>query len=240
MNVYHLKDSTEPEGQWVKLQAAQGLKTLIRHDEEAAFFAAHPRLAAERSVACSPQGSQAQLADLTRFATFNLPVFSARAKVIFEPHLDGLGQWVALDFDEAPYWLFFLTAARAGLDVEASDIWYVGEDRRISRIARPCFQASALQNPFMWTPQEGPGSLVCVGDAALDLVRQHRLTGFCFELLWSRQHGPLPLGLKAWEKPRFTGLETDPFDADAFWARHNQRAPAAGGRVVGGTDRQPS
>ncbi len=226
MNVYDVSDDSEPEGQWVKLQGANGLRTFMSYAERAAFFAAHPRIAVERHCEASPKGSKAKLADMTRLDAFRLPVLSERAKAVFEPHLQGLGQWIPLDFDEAPYWLFWLTAVHDVLDAERSDVRYFRDGRRVMRIAKPVFRPAALETLFMWQVLQEPGSFTCVTDSALALVREHRLTGFCFELLWSSNHGPLPDGLKNWERPRLTGLEDKPFDFDGFWAEYGQRRSA--------------
>lgn len=226
MNVYNLKDSNEPEGQWVKLEGANGLKTFMHPSELPAFFAAHPRLAAERHREYSPRGSKAKLADMTRLGAFNYPVLSERAKAVFEPHVKGLGTWVPLDFDEAAYWLFRLTDVRDVLDAPASNILHFTDGSGVMRIARPTFRPEAVNDSFMWQIKELPSRHVCVADKALDLVREHRLTGFEFELLWSNKHGALPDGLKNWERPRFTGLESEPFDEDGFWSKYGQRQAA--------------
>ena len=103
---------------------------------------------------------------------------------------------------------------------------YFRDGRRVMRIAKPVFRPAALETLFMWQVLQEPGSFTCVTDSALALVREHRLTGFCFELLWSSNHGPLPDGLKNWERPRLTGLEDKPFDFDGFWAEYGQRRSA--------------
>ena len=226
MNVYHLNDDMEPEGRWVKLEGANGLRTFMHPSEEQAFFAAHPRIAVQRDQEASRKGSKAKLADMTRLGAFPYPVFSERAKALFEPHLAGIGQWIPLDFDEAPYWLFWLNKVRDALDAAASDIRHFPDGSGILSIERPTFRIEAVSGLFMWTTTQNPGSLICVTDEALDLVREHRLTGFRFDLLWSSQHGPLPNGLKNWQRPRFTGLEAEAFDSNGFWAAHREK-PAA-------------
>lgn len=222
MNVYHLHDQNEPEGQWVKFQTSNGLKTLMSSAGHASFFAANPRIAVERHEEYSPKGSKARLADMTRVGALPYPVFSERARAVFGPHLEGLGQWVPLDFDEAPYWLFWLTDTRDVLDVAASGIRYFSDGSGILEIEQPTFRAEAVEGLFMWKLPQRPGSLICVTDTALDLVREHRLTGFWFELLWSSEHGARPGNMKDWLKPRLTGLEAEPFDYDGFWAAHRQ------------------
>jgi hypothetical protein len=221
MNVYDLSKSGEPEGKWVSLQPRNGLKTLLRFDEEAAFFEANPRIAVERH---EDFPARAKLPDITHLTAFHLPVFSEHAKAVFEPHLQRLGQWIPLDFDEMPYWLFWLTEVQDVLDLDVSRIEHF-RSGKVMRIARAAFKPEVAQAPFMWHVPQQPSQFVCVTDTALELVREHRLTGFCFELLWNSKHGALPNGLKNWERPRLNGLEDEPFDVDAFWAEYGNRKP---------------
>jgi hypothetical protein len=223
MNVYDLRKSSEPEGKWVSLDPSNGLKTLIPFNQQPELFAANPRLPAKRH---EDFPASAKLPDITRFAAFHLPVFSERAKAVFQPHLQGLGQWIPLDFDEAPYWLFWLTKVSDVLDLEQSVIRYF-PDGSVMNINRTAFKPEAIKGLFMWHVNPLPSKFVCVTDSALELVREHKLTGFSFELLWNSKHGPLPYGLKDWERPRLTGLEKEPFDVDAFWAEYGNRKPHA-------------
>jgi hypothetical protein len=224
MNVYDLRKANEPEGKWVSLDVDNGLSTLMPFHDEAVFFAAHPRI---KVVRHEDYPTSARLPDITRLAAFHLPAFSERARAIFEPHLKGLGQWVSLDFDEAPYWLFWLTEVRDVLDPEHSKISYFPDGEKVMHIERVVFRPEVAQAPFMWHVLQQPSQYVCVTDSALELVRQHKLTGFSFELLWNSKHGALRYGLKNWERPRLTGLEDEPFDVDAFWAEYGNRKPHA-------------
>jgi hypothetical protein len=223
MNVYEVRNSLEPQGSWVFLQRAQGLSTFMNPNQHAAFFAEHTRLAVERHSDCRPKGSRAKLGDMTHLGSFSYPVLSKRARAAFEPHLQGLGQWIQLDFDEQPYWLFHLQAVEDVLDLERSRIRYFSSGK-VMEIERAAFRESALTGLFMWNLPQRPTHPICVTDTALDLVREHGLTGFEFELLWNSRLGALPQGLKDGEQPRFSGLETEPFDADAFWAKHAKPA----------------
>lgn len=226
MNVYRLKNSNEPEHAWIKLERADGTSTLMPHKEQPAYFAANLRIAVARHSDSPRKGSRAKWGDMTRLGAFQYPVLSERAKAVFEPHLRGLGQWIPLDFDEKAYWLFWLQAVEDVLDVGGSKIAYFSSGK-VMAIDRSAFRLDALSGKFMWLVKEHPGE-VYVTDTAMALVREHGLTGFQFELRWNSEHGPLPLGLKNWEKPRFTGLEKEAFDADAFWAQHADKAtPAA-------------
>jgi hypothetical protein len=216
MNVYRLKNSNEPERAWVKLQRADGQSTLMRHVEEPDYFAANPRIAVTRHSDSPRKGSKAKWGDITRLDAFDYPVFSERARAVFEPHLQGLGQWIPLDFEEKAYSMFWLQAVEDVLDVERSRISYF-PDGKVMSIDRSAFHTEALQGKFMWLVKTHPSD-VFVTDSAMALVREHGLTGFAFQLRWTSQHGPLPEGLKAWEKPWFTGLEETVFDTDAFWA----------------------
>jgi hypothetical protein len=223
MNVYRIKNCNYPDDAWVYLQRSGGLSTFMSAKEHEAFFAQHQSLEVERHSEFSPVGSKAQPADMTRLGAFSYPVLSERAKAVFEPHLQGLGQWIPLDFDEQPYWLFYLQAVEDVLDLERSRIRYFSSGK-VMEIERAAFHESALTGLFMWNLPQRPTHPICVTDTALDLVREHGLTGFEFELLWNSRLGALPQGLKDGEQPRFSGLETEAFDADAFWAKHAKSA----------------
>jgi hypothetical protein len=223
MNIYDLRKSNEPENKWVSLQGKKGLGVSVNFYQQAEFFKAHPRVAVERH---EDYPVRAKLPDLTDMSPFHLPVLNQRAKAVFEPHLQGLGQWIPLDFDEAPYWLFWLTEVRDLLDPKLSVVDHY-PDGKVRRIERAAFKPEVAQAPFMWHVPQQPSQFVCVTDSALELVREHKLTGFSFELLWNSKHGPLPYGLKNWERPRLTGLEKEPFDVDAFWAQYGNRKPHA-------------
>jgi hypothetical protein len=223
MNIYDLRKANEPENKWVSLQAKNGISVGVNFYQRAKFFEAHPRITVERH---EDYPARAKLPDLTDISSFHLPVFSERAKAVFQPHLQGLGQWISLDFDEAPYWLFWLTEVQDVLDLGVSRIEHF-RSGKVMHISRAAFKPEAAQAPFMWHVPQQPSQFVCVTDSALELVREHKLTGFSFELLWNSKHGPLPYGLKNWERPRLTGLEKEPFDVDAFWAEYGNRKPHA-------------
>ena len=59
------------------------------------------------------------------------PVFSERAKRLLERRLEGLGRWIELVYDEAPYWLFFITNVVDALDESKSEIAYFTNSTKV-------------------------------------------------------------------------------------------------------------
>jgi hypothetical protein len=209
MNVYDMKADGSGT-QWVWLYTRHNLALPSQSAQESAFFDAHPRIEVERSE-YTPRGSKAKLPDCSNLSHDVHPVFSQRAKDLLADRLLGLGRWVELGFDEAPYWLFHVTNVVDALDEPNSEVvYFTDEPKKVLRIAQYIFRPEKVQGQFLFTLPQRPGSNRLVTDEFVDLVREHRLTGFSFEFLWSSETGPRPLGLKDWEKPRFTGLEADP------------------------------
>jgi hypothetical protein len=207
MNVYDLQPDGREERQWVLFYTKHKLAMPRLYKDCAAFFDAHPRIAVDRNTDSTPRGSSAKLADYSDLSHDRHPVFSDRAKQIFAPHLQGLGRWIELEYDEAPYWLFFVTHIVDALNEEKSEILRFSDGKRVMRIASYAFKPEAVANQFLFTLPQQPGGDRLVTDAFIDLVRQHRLTGFWFQRLWCSDTGPEPSGVKDWLKPRITGLE---------------------------------
>ena len=177
-------------------------------NKRSAFFDEHPRIEIDRNTDSTPRGSKAILADYSNLSYDVHPIFSQRAKDLLSDHLQGLGRWIELIYDEAPYWLFYITNVVDALDEPNSKVIYFTEEpTNVLRIAQYVFQAAKVKNQFIFTLPQMPGSQRLVTDDFVNLVREHRLMGFSFEFLWSSETGPRPLGLKDWEKPRITGLE---------------------------------
>jgi hypothetical protein len=180
---------------------------MFSHEHEA-FFDAHPRIEIDRNTDSTPRGSKARFGDFSNLSHDSYPVLSSRAKQVFEPHLKDLGRWVELISDEATYWLFVITNVVDALDVPKSKIAYFpSTPGKVMGIDSYAFKPEAVQDQFLFTLPYQPRRDRLVTDRFVDVVRQHRLTAFQFELLWSSDKGPTPTGLKDWEKPRITGLE---------------------------------
>lgn len=112
------------------------------------------------------------------------PVFSRCALDVLLPHIGRFGQVLPLDFDEWEYSLFNITNVIDALDEEASDVWRFPSSGRIGDIKRHVFRSQAVRDQWIFKiPQRG--GFAFVTDRFVELVRQHGLTGFGFELLWS-------------------------------------------------------
>jgi hypothetical protein len=207
MNVYDMK--ADGGGKWVWFFTKDKLVIPLDSVDEAAFFETHKRIAVRRNTDNVEKGSKQALADCSNVSYSGHPVFSERSKQVFAPYLEGLGEWIALDFDEAPYWLFWITNVVDALDESNSTVLRFSDDpNRVMRIAQYAFKPDIVGKQFLFTLPQRPGSNRLVTDTVVDLVRKHQLTGFMFERLWSSETGSTPSNLKDWEKPRITGLET--------------------------------
>jgi hypothetical protein len=204
MNVYDMQPDYLAE-KWVCFATKNRLALPLHPWDDAAFFDAHPKIEIEQNLASAPRGSKLLLPDYTQLGARH-PVFSERARRLLEPHLEGCGRWIELGFDAAPYWLFFITNVVDALDVHRSEVNRFA-DGRAMRVVTYVFNPEALQHQFLCTLSLLPGTHRIVTDTFVDLVRQHRLTGFLFQRLWSSDTGPVSSKLKDWEKPRITGLE---------------------------------
>jgi hypothetical protein len=209
MNVYKLSpDGRGTKPTWVRFFTKNRLALPLTYAESRAFFDAHPRIAIVRDTDSMPRNSGAMLGDFANLSNGSEPVFSERAKRIFEPKLKGLGRWIELEFDETPYWLFFNTNVVDALDESRSEL-KLFSDGGLMRIAGYAFQPEVVSNQFLFTLKHEPGRDNLVTDAFVDIVREHRLTGFWFLRLWNSDKGTERLeDVKDWLKPRITGLET--------------------------------
>jgi hypothetical protein len=207
VNVYDMNMDKE-EKKWVSFYTKHNLAMPLMSAEESAFFDAHPQIEIDRSD-YTPRGSRAKLADYSNVNHNVHPVFSQRAKDILSDRLHGLGRWIELVSDEAPYWLFYVTNVVDALDEPASKVAYFTDSpTRVLGIDQFIFRPDRIAGQFLFTLPQKIRSNRLVTDDFINVVREHRLTGFSFEFLWSSETGPRPLGLKDWEKPRLTGLES--------------------------------
>ena len=206
MNVYDLQPDSA-ERKWVRFFTANNLAMPSNPWEEEAFFDAHSRIPIDRNTDSTPRGSKAKLADYSNVNHNVHPVFSVRAKRLLEQHLEGAGRWIELVYDEAPYWLFFITNVVDALDESKSEIAYFTNSTKVLGIDSYAFITAKVQGQFLFTLPQRIRANRLVTDAFIDLVHEHRLTGFMFQRLWSSDSGPVSSDLKDWEKPRITGLE---------------------------------
>jgi hypothetical protein len=203
MKIYEMKANSDDK--WIWFFTVEGPSTPDVFGKRA-FFESKPRIRIDRNTESSPRGSKAVLADFSNLGYGPEPCFSARAKQQLGPHIDGLGQWLALECDEAPYWLFNVTHTVDALDEENSEVIRFS-DGKVMRIAQFAFHPEKLRGELLFQVPQCLGTPNLVTQDFVDLVHQHGLTGFSFRLVWSEQSGPVSSKLKDWERPRITGLE---------------------------------
>lgn len=205
MNVYQMNaDGTKS---WVRFFTVDGPVVPDGDAECRAFFDARPRIRIDRNTDSTPRGSKAKLGDFSNLGHGPEPCFSERAKQLLGPHIDGLGQWLALECDEAPYWLFNVTHTVDALDEANSELIHFS-DGRVMRIAQFVFHPEKLRGELLFQVSQCLGTPNLVTQDFVDLVHKHGLTGFSFRLLWSEENGAVSSKLKDWERPRITGLES--------------------------------
>jgi hypothetical protein len=204
MNVYQM--NADGTSSWVRFFTVEG--PLIPDDsvECRAFFSSQPRIRIDRNTESTPRGSKAKLGDFSNLGYGSEPCFGARAKQLLGPHIDGLGQWLTLECDEAPYWLFNVTHTVDALDEANSELVRFA-DGKVMRIAQFVFNREMLRGQLLFQLPQRLGAPNLVTQDFVDLVHEHGLTGFCFRLLWSEENGAVSSKLKDWERPRITGLE---------------------------------
>jgi hypothetical protein len=144
---------------------------------------------------------------------------SRRALDALLPHIGYAGEVVPLIFGDGEYGLFNVTRVIDALAFDLSEVTYYRNDGKLKDIKRHFFKPDFVRDEWIFKIPETPYQAF-VTDHFVNLVRQEGLTGFRFELLWCSERGLLPPGLTDWERPSFTGLETEPYDFDAFWERH--------------------
>jgi hypothetical protein len=211
MKVYDLSmDSPEKGPKWVRFQGIEGQLLPWGLEKKIEYFKNPPaKLSVERLQESTPKKSNARFGDFSNVGHLGYPIFSARAKVLFEPHLVGRGIWLELDTGEVPYWLFYCTNVVDVLDTERCTFKFF-DDGGIMRVVTFAFRPELVKDQFIFSLIQKPGQFTYVTDAFVKVVRENQLTGFNFLRLWSSETGPEPLeGVKEWLKPRMTGLEPD-------------------------------
>jgi hypothetical protein len=204
MKVYQM--TTDDTGSWVRFFTSEG-PVVPDYKDRVKFFNAQPLIRIDRNIESTPRGSKAKLGDFSNLDYGPEPCMSARAKDLLGPHLINLGQWLALECDEAPYWLFNVTHTADALDEAHSEVARF-RDGRVMDIDSFAFNPMKLDGEMLFTLPECRAVGNLVTQDFVDLVHQHSLTGFSFRLLWSEENGPVSSKLKDWERPRITGLES--------------------------------
>ena len=204
MNVYDL--GMDPSEQWIGFSTLDAI-ALPEYVDSREFFEAQPRIRIDRNAESALRSPKAKLSDYSNVGYTPYPCFSARAKELLGPHINGLGQWLALECGEAPYWLFNITNLIDALDEPQSELVRF-TDGGIMRIAQFGFHPTQLVGQLIFKVPQRAGMYNLVTQDFVDLVHKHGLTGFSFRLLWSEEGGAVSSKLKDWERPRVTGLES--------------------------------
>jgi hypothetical protein len=212
MKVYKLNMNTPERGpKWVRFQDRKDMLLPLGYKETGEYLRhASDKFPVERLLESTPKKSNARFGDFSNVGHRSYPIFSARAKILFEPHLEGRGIWLELDTGEGPYWLFYCTNVVDVLDAASSTLINFPSTGRHMAIASYAFKPELVKDQFIFSVMQEPGKFTYVTDAFVKVVRDNQLTGFSFLRLWSSDTGPEPLeGVKEWLKPRMTGLEPD-------------------------------
>ena len=93
-------------------------------------------------------------------------------------------KWLALECDEAPYWLFNVTHTVDALDEKNSEVIRFSNGR-VMRLAQFEFHSDKLRDELLFQVPQCLGTPNLVTQNFVDLVHQHGLTGFSFRLVWS-------------------------------------------------------
>jgi hypothetical protein len=197
MNVYQvLPDGSDRSWVWLAPRAGQEVPPWERNPAKlSAFYDRNPVVCAKRAEEEVGEGDgqpepQKQLPDCSNVAGWGDLALSEYAKDRLAPHIDALGRWIRVDFEEAPYWLFWLTHEVDALDEAASRL-VLFADGGLMRIARFAFKPDGIENELLFTIKQQAGRYQFATDAFLDLVRKYQLTGFKFVPVWSSKGGSL-------------------------------------------------
>lgn len=182
MKIYELK--ADSSNKWVCFFTVEGPVTPNTYQETVEHFKRQPRIRIDRNTECTPRSSRALLADFSNLDYSPWPVFSERAKGVLGSRIDSLGQWLKLDCDEAPYWLFNVTNIIDALDEEKSEIARF-RDGGVMAIDRFAFHPDRLRGQLLFGVRQRPLAYNLVTEEFVQLVQQHKLTGFNFKLLWT-------------------------------------------------------
>lgn len=183
MNVYDM--NAESGRKWVWFFTLDGV-ALPESKDSRAFFEAQPRVRIDRNTEATPRDSQALFGDYSNVGYTSYPCWSARAKQVLGSHVDRLGQWLALECDEAPYWLFNVTNVVDALDEKRSELAHFSSGR-IMAIDRFVFRPERLRGQLVFDVPQCTGSYKLVTQDFVDLVRKHDLTGFNFKPVWTEE-----------------------------------------------------
>lgn len=185
MNVYKL--NSDGDRKWVKFFTVGGV-VLGDYSKNHPLFASQNKLPVERNPEVKGKNAQRAFADFSNVNYEPYPCFSGHAKSVLGPHLEGLGQWLELEFDEAPYWLFNVTNIVDALNEPASQVSRF-TNGKVMFVEEFVFKPEALTNQLIFKIPQRPGTYTFATNRFVDLVEQHQLTGFVFKPLWSQEGG---------------------------------------------------
>src|SRR3990167_3005381 len=104
MKVYELE--ADGRGNWVWFFTAD--KVVVPGypvEAKRQFFATHPPIRIIQNTENVKKGQKRKLADCSNLSYGDL-CFSQRAKDLIGSHLEGIGQWLELEYEGGAYWLF--------------------------------------------------------------------------------------------------------------------------------------
>jgi len=184
MNVYDIwMDSNR---KWARYVTIEGPVIPLIHEDVRTLFDRQPRIRIERDEKSTPCTSKAKPGDFSCLDHGPLPMFSERAKQVLEPYIGKSGQWLKLECDESPYWLFNVTNVIDALDESKSELLRFA-DGKVLRIARFAFHPERLRDQMIFGVSQRPLAHNLVTDEFVRLAEHHKLTGFEFKRVWSSE-----------------------------------------------------
>jgi hypothetical protein len=134
-------------------------------------------------------GKPEDLCDITFvLAHADVPLFSRKAKEVFEPLLGEQAQWLALDFEDCEYWMLNLLRL-VEIDEDKSEIRRFPSGKT-SLITRYEFNKKDVANEWLFKTKIHTFRVHCT-DRVRELVEKEGLTGFWFRPLWDSKVGSL-------------------------------------------------
>ena len=133
-----------------------------------------------------PGEPYAPLGDLALMELRTAPMaLSERALSAVRSRIAHCGQFLPLDFPEAPYSLFNVTRVVDALDTKRSEIKRF-EDGGIDRVMRYEFFPELVSTEWVFKVEHSRRGRAFCTERFVDLVNENSLTGFRFDLLWEQ------------------------------------------------------
>lgn len=114
----------------------------------------------------------------------SLPVFSKKCVDILGNELEKFGEFLSLSCKGKTYYVFNLMNYIFALDKNNSEVRY-WEDGTVKSIVKFTFEESKVKNQFIFRLKETTHMDIYVTDKLVNIVKNHKLKGFEFKLIWS-------------------------------------------------------